>query len=125
VHGLIEYGPDGTLGLLDLGDRLPLWRGLDGVKTAVVDAMDVASARAHADEVVRRAGSIDVSFNAVSVRAKQNQPLTEMTLEHFLLPVVDAATTHFVTATTGGRTFDLLPSGETGSIGRMGRALFR
>jgi 3-oxoacyl-[acyl-carrier protein] reductase len=73
------------------------------VETAAVDAMDVASVQAHADRVVATAGRIDISFNAVSVRAKQNQPLIEMTLEHFMLPIVDAATTHFVTATTAAR----------------------
>lgn len=71
--------------------------------TAEVDAMDQGSVQAHAAAVVDTAGSIDVSFNAVSVRAVQNIPLTEMAFDDFMLPILDATRTHFLTATTAAR----------------------
>jgi NADP-dependent 3-hydroxy acid dehydrogenase YdfG len=49
-------------------------------ETARVDAMDQASVATHADYVVRTAGSIDVSFNAISIRVVQDIPLVEISL---------------------------------------------
>jgi NAD(P)-dependent dehydrogenase (short-subunit alcohol dehydrogenase family) len=71
--------------------------------TGTVDARDRDSVDAHAAELVEDAGSLDVSFNAVSVRAVQNIPLTDMSVDDFMLPIVDAATTHFITATAAAR----------------------
>jgi 3-oxoacyl-[acyl-carrier protein] reductase len=79
-------------------------RSAGGVaEAAEVDAMDQASVAAHADHVVATAGSIDVSFNALSYRVVQNIPLVEMSLEDFMAPVTDACRTHFITATTAAR----------------------
>jgi NAD(P)-dependent dehydrogenase (short-subunit alcohol dehydrogenase family) len=71
--------------------------------TGAVDAMDRDSVDTHAARVVEEAGSLDISFNAVSVRAVQNIPLTQMSLDDFMLPIVDAATTHFITATAAAK----------------------
>lgn len=49
------------------------------------------------------AGSIDVSFNAVSIREVQGTPLVEMSHEDFLSPITTGATTHFLTATAAAR----------------------
>lgn len=72
-------------------------------ETAVVDAHDQRAVERHADEVVGAAGSIDISFNAISINAVQGTPLVDLSLEDFLTPIAEAARTHFVTATTAAR----------------------
>lgn len=72
-------------------------------ETALVDAMDPSSVASHADQVVATAGSIDVSFNAISYRVVQNIPLVEMSLEDFMAPVMGACRTHFITSTVAAR----------------------
>lgn len=72
-------------------------------QVAQVDAQDRDAVEAHADEVVARAGSLDVSFNAISIRALQNVALVDIRLQDFLTPVVEAARTHFITATAAAR----------------------
>lgn len=80
-----------------------LRRGGATVDTAVMDAMDVASTQAHADAVVAQAGRIDISFNAVGIRARQNVPMIDIPLDKLMVSVVDGATTHFVTSLTAAR----------------------
>jgi NAD(P)-dependent dehydrogenase (short-subunit alcohol dehydrogenase family) len=65
--------------------------------------MDLGSVTAHAAQVAAAAGSIDISFNAVSYRVVQNVPLTEISLDDFLAPITEASRTHFITATTAVR----------------------
>ena len=72
-------------------------------ETAAVDALDQQAVERHADEVVRAAGSIDISLNAISLNDVQGIPLVELPLEDFLTPIVEAARTHFVTATAAAR----------------------
>lgn len=71
-------------------------------ETAEVDAMDQPAVEAHADEVVKEAGRIDISFNAISYRVVHG-PLAEMSLDDFMAPIVGAARTHFVTTTAAAR----------------------
>ena len=84
-----------------LADEIRAEGGL--AEYASVDAMDQDAVNAHAAEVVAEAGGIDVAFNAVDVRAKQNVPITEISFEHFMMPIKDAFTTNFVTGTACGR----------------------
>jgi NAD(P)-dependent dehydrogenase (short-subunit alcohol dehydrogenase family) len=72
-------------------------------ETAQVDAMDKAAVDAHADQVAKTAGSIDVSFNAVSVAAVQGIALTEISLDDFLAPFNGICRTNFLTATAAAR----------------------
>jgi 3-oxoacyl-[acyl-carrier protein] reductase len=72
-------------------------------ETAQVDAMDKAGVDAHADQVAKTAGSIDVSFNAVAVASVQGVPLTEISLDDFLAPVTGICRTNFLTATAAAR----------------------
>lgn len=91
-----------TLETLDaLAEEIRAAGGL--AETATVDAMDRDAVDAHAAQVVEAAGTLDISFNAVSLRAIQNIPLTEISLDDFMLPIVDAATSHFLTATAAAR----------------------
>lgn len=78
-------------------------RSTGGVaETAEVDAMDQAAVDVHAEQVVEAAGRIDISFNAISYRLVQNQPLVDMSLEDFMAPI-GACRTHFVTMTAAAR----------------------
>jgi 3-oxoacyl-[acyl-carrier protein] reductase len=63
-----------------------------------VDALDERAVCEHADYVARRAGRIDIAFNAVGVAHVQGVPLGELTLEDYWLPVQVYAQTHFITA---------------------------
>jgi len=80
-------------------------------ETAQVDAMDKASVDAHADRVAAEAGSIDISFNAVGVPVVQNIPLTEISPDDFLGPIVGICRTHFLTATAAVRHMTVQGSG--------------
>ncbi|MEJ6550847.1 SDR family NAD(P)-dependent oxidoreductase [Corynebacterium sp. USCH3] len=73
------------------------------VHTAVVDALDEDRVTAHAEEVVESAGSIDISFNAISLGDVHGTPLAEMTVEAFERPVVTSARTMFLTTRAAAR----------------------
>jgi 3-oxoacyl-[acyl-carrier protein] reductase len=64
-------------------------------ETAHLDALHQQAVENHVDEVAKKAGSIDVCFNAVGLNAVQGIPLVDMSLEDFLTPVKEAACTHF------------------------------
>lgn len=72
-------------------------------ETAKVDALDRDAVEAHADAVLVSHGSLDVSFNAISVPAVQGTPLVDLSLDDFMAPITHAARTHFVTATAAAR----------------------
>lgn len=80
-------------------------------QTAQVDALDQQAVERHADDVVARAGSLDVSFNAINLNEVQDIPLVDMSLDDFLAPVVAAARTHFITATAAARRMTTQGSG--------------
>lgn len=71
--------------------------------TAQVDALDEAAVDAHADAVVARAGSIDISFNLISYGDVQGTPLAEMSLEDFEQPIHNAVRTTFLTSRAAAR----------------------
>jgi len=71
---------------------------------ASLDALDGPQIEQHLDAVLRDAGCIDVSFNAVWIRGDlQGTPLLQMAVDDFVLPVLTGARTHFLTATAAGR----------------------
>lgn len=72
-------------------------------ETAQVDAMDKAAVDAHAGQVARTAGSVDISFNAVGIPVVQGIALTEISLDDFLAPVTGICRTNFLTATAAAR----------------------
>lgn len=74
-------------------------------ETAVVDAHDEEAVERHLDAVVEKAGSVDVSFNATGISAQglQGIPLTELSVDSFLLPITAYARSHFVTARAAAR----------------------
>src|SRR4029450_6574193 len=65
--------------------------------TAQVDALDEAAVDAHADELVRNHGTLDVSMNLISTGDVQGTPLVEMALADFDRPSNNAIrSTHVV-----------------------------
>lgn len=72
-------------------------------EVAVLDAMDEDAVGKHLAAVSAAAGTIDVFFNLIGVRAVQNIPLTEMRLQEFMQCITDAMTTHFITDTAAAR----------------------
>jgi 3-oxoacyl-[acyl-carrier protein] reductase len=67
-------------------------------ETAQVDALDEQAVTDHVDDVARKSGGIDVSFNAIGMEDVQGTPLLDMSLEDFLHPVIVATRTQFLTA---------------------------
>jgi 3-oxoacyl-[acyl-carrier protein] reductase len=67
-------------------------------ETAQVDALDEQAVEKHAGEVAKKAGSIDVSFNAIGIEDIQGTPLIEMSLADFARPITIATRTQFLTA---------------------------
>jgi 3-oxoacyl-[acyl-carrier protein] reductase len=96
--------------------------------TAQVDALDVASVEDHAAAVVREAGSIDISLNAIGEDTSDfGIPLVELTPEAFGLPLAMWTRTLFVTATAAARHMAEAGSGViltlSSSVARMPDAM--
>jgi len=72
-------------------------------ETAQVDALDEKAVEEHVGAVVEQAGSIDVSFNAISIRDVQLTPLVQMPREDIMSPIVTGTTTHLLTARAAAR----------------------
>jgi 3-oxoacyl-[acyl-carrier protein] reductase len=72
-------------------------------ETTQVDAYDLQSVEQSLDDVIARAGRIDISFNAVGHDDVQGQPLLEMTQALFAQPVNKAMISYFNTATAAAR----------------------
>jgi NAD(P)-dependent dehydrogenase (short-subunit alcohol dehydrogenase family) len=72
-------------------------------QVAVLDALDEKAVDEHAQAVVYRAGSINVSFNLITRGDVQTIPLVEMTTEDFTRPVTTGITANFITAREAAR----------------------
>lgn len=70
---------------------------------AVVDALEEAAVDAHVDDVVARAGSVDVSFNLISRGDLQGTPLVEMTTDDMLRAPITGLRSNFLTARAAAR----------------------
>lgn len=72
---------------------------------ATVDVLDETAVEAHAAAVVSTGGSVDVSFNAISLPQTgiQGIPLAELSAEAFGLPVATYARANFLTAKAAAR----------------------
>jgi NAD(P)-dependent dehydrogenase (short-subunit alcohol dehydrogenase family) len=80
------------------------------VATAPLDALAEQAVLEHADAVVQATGSLDVSFNAISVDHEQ-VALGELSLEQIVGPVADRLATHVITARAAARHMTLQGSG--------------
>lgn len=74
--------------------------GGGAIETAQLDALDEQVVEAHMSEIVRKAGKVDISFNAIGIPQKgiQGTALTELSLENFTLPIITYTQSHFITA---------------------------
>ena len=72
-------------------------------EAAEVDALDEGAVEAHIDAVAGVAGSIDVSFNAISHGDVHGAPLVDMPYEDFARPITVATRTLFLTSRAAAR----------------------
>ncbi|GGA84593.1 SDR family NAD(P)-dependent oxidoreductase [Puia dinghuensis] len=120
----IIYGAGGSLGstvakafasagakVFLTGHRLPsiqkvaneiLGAGEDAEAEAV-DAMDEKAVVGHLERVVQKAGTVDISFNAVDIPVIQNMPLTDIGVEDFVRSISLTMHTRFLTAVAAAR----------------------
>jgi len=68
-----------------------------------VDALDEKAIKAHMEKVVQKAGTVDISFNAIGIVVTQNIPLVDMAADDFVRPITLNMQTQFLTATAAGR----------------------
>ena len=75
-------------------------------EAAQVDALDEQAVEKHLADVDKKAGGIDVSFNAIGLTPQQGIqgiPLTDLPVESFLLPITTYTRAHFATARAAAR----------------------
>jgi 3-oxoacyl-[acyl-carrier protein] reductase len=72
-------------------------------ETAQVDAFDEGAITSHLEAVMKSAGSVDISFNAVGVDVIQNIPLVDISMADFMSPITLTMQTRFLTAKAAGR----------------------
>ncbi|MGH7233056.1 MAG: SDR family NAD(P)-dependent oxidoreductase [Nitrospiraceae bacterium] len=72
-------------------------------EAAQVDALDEQAVSSYVDAVARKAGGIDVCFNAIGFPAIQGTPLTELALKDFTFPINTWTSTQFLTARAAAR----------------------
>lgn len=68
-----------------------------------VDALDEKAIHAHIEKVVQKAGTVDISFNAVDIPVVMNIPLVNMAVSDFVDPITVTMQTRFLTAVAAGR----------------------
>ena len=68
-------------------------------EAAEVDALDELSV----NNQLKKAGTIDISFNCIGLEVVQNLPLIEMSVEDFVRPSQIAMRSHFLTATAAAK----------------------
>jgi NAD(P)-dependent dehydrogenase (short-subunit alcohol dehydrogenase family) len=76
------------------------------IETTKLDALNDQAVEEHLNETVRKAGKIDISFNAIGgilQRGIESTLLTELPVESFLLPITTYTQSHFVTAKAAAR----------------------
>lgn len=71
-------------------------------ETSVLDALDEQAVDAFVGSVARQAGRIDISMNVIDY-ADIQQPLTEISVEDFLQPILNAMRTQFLTTRAAAR----------------------
>jgi len=78
---------------------------IGAIETAQLDARDEQAVETHINEVIKKAGKIDISFNAIGIPQKgvQGIPLTELSLESFSLPITAYTQSHFITTKAAAR----------------------
>jgi 3-oxoacyl-[acyl-carrier protein] reductase len=73
------------------------------VDTAIVDALDEEAVDAHADEVAREAGGIQISVNVVTDHDVQGKAAADMAVADYVAPVETGLRSRFLTARAAAR----------------------
>lgn len=68
-----------------------------------VDALDEKAINSHIERIAQKAGTIDISFNAVGAEVVQNIPLVDITVDDFMSPMTLNMRTRFLTAIAAGK----------------------
>jgi len=71
-------------------------------EVAVVDALDEQAVDKYIDEIVKKAGYIDISFNLISIGDVQ-KPLLELSVGDFMQPIMNVMRTQFLTTRAAAR----------------------
>jgi NAD(P)-dependent dehydrogenase (short-subunit alcohol dehydrogenase family) len=71
--------------------------------TADMAQLDALDDEKHLEAVVKKAGGIDISFNAVGLEETQGIPLIDLSLEDFLFPITAWSRTVFLTGRAAAR----------------------
>lgn len=93
------------------------------VEITVLDALDEAAVREHADAVAAEAGRIDVALNAVGIPHVQGTPFAELSVDDYLHPITAFCRTNFVTAQAVARHMVAQRSGVILTISTLGSRL--
>src|SRR5450432_3888891 len=74
-------------------------------EAAEVDALDEKAIDRHLESVVRKAGRVDISFNAIGIPDQRllGVPAVELDVEQFVLPLKNYTTSYFLTARLAAR----------------------
>ena len=72
-------------------------------ETAIVDALNKEAVEDYVGEVVEKAGSVNISFNAISFDDVQGSPLIKMRCNEFTMPAINALRSYFITTTAASR----------------------
>jgi 3-oxoacyl-[acyl-carrier protein] reductase len=68
------------------------------VEVDELDALDENAVNKHIESVVKKAGTVDISFNAIGVDIVMNVPLVDISVDDFVSPVTMTLQTRFITA---------------------------
>lgn len=88
-----------------IADDISSTEGGGVIDIAKLDALDEKAVEEHMSEIIKTAGQIDISFNAIGIAQKgiQGIPLTELSLESFSHPINIYTQSHFVTTKAAAR----------------------
>jgi NADP-dependent 3-hydroxy acid dehydrogenase YdfG len=64
-------------------------------EAAEVDALEEEAIHRHLDAVIQKAGTLDISFNAIGLQDTQNIPLVKMKVADFTRPITIAMQSQF------------------------------
>jgi len=72
-------------------------------EVALVDALNEKEVNDYINEIVKKAGSIDVSMNLIKTEDIQGIPLVDLPFEDFIRPIRRVSESHFLTGAAAGR----------------------
>lgn len=69
----------------------------------VVDALDENAVENHIATIIRKSGTVDISFNAIGIDIVMNIPLVDISVEDFVKPISLTMQSRFITAKAASR----------------------